>query len=173
MTRRQFTTFSAISLSVILLSARSGFAQSGRWALLATGVVAMFLASFAAPEYFGWRGPDDAELHQRRRLSVQVLVSEAALQRATSVAEFLGSDWQTSASSSPRRSPSANAATGGRRQLSVRYPQPAVHDQSAARHYLGQRRFGRVAKCVTSSASLTSSNLRQDQESPANVCHER
>ena len=67
MTRRQFTTFSAISLSVILLSARSGFAQSGRWALLATGVVAMFLASFAAPEYFGWRGPDDAELHQRRR----------------------------------------------------------------------------------------------------------
>jgi hypothetical protein len=68
MTRRQFITVSAIALTVILVSALTGFAQSGRWALLATGVVAMVLASFAAPEYFGCREPEDAELRRRWRL---------------------------------------------------------------------------------------------------------
>ena len=65
MTRRQLLSVVATGLTVILVSALTGFAQSGRWALLATGVVASVLASFAAPEYFGWREPEDA--HRRRR----------------------------------------------------------------------------------------------------------
>jgi hypothetical protein len=69
MTRRQLLTVAAIGLTVILVSALTGFAQSGRWALLATGALATVLATFGAPEYFGWREPEDAELRRRRRLS--------------------------------------------------------------------------------------------------------
>jgi|GraSoiStandDraft_2_1057267.scaffolds.fasta_scaffold49205_2 hypothetical protein len=60
MTRRQLLTWLLIVITVTVISALTGFAQSGRWALLATGVVAGVLASFAAPEYFGWREPPDA-----------------------------------------------------------------------------------------------------------------
>jgi len=39
----------------------TGFAETGRWALLRQqAVVALLLASLAAPEYFGWRYPPDA-----------------------------------------------------------------------------------------------------------------
>jgi hypothetical protein len=65
MTRRQLISALAIVTTVTVISALIGFAQSGRWALLATCVVAIVLASFAAPEYFGWREPEDA--HRRRR----------------------------------------------------------------------------------------------------------
>jgi hypothetical protein len=45
---------------VTAISAVLGFGQSGRWALLATYLVAIVVASFPAPEYFGWREPPDA-----------------------------------------------------------------------------------------------------------------
>jgi hypothetical protein len=66
MTRGQLLSVITIGVTVILISALIGFAQSGRWALLATGVVAGVLATFAAPEYFGWREPEDAHRHRRR-----------------------------------------------------------------------------------------------------------
>jgi|GraSoiStandDraft_30_1057271.scaffolds.fasta_scaffold1895256_1 hypothetical protein len=60
MTRRQLISWIAIATTVIAVSALTGFLQTGAWAQLATGVVAVVLASFAAPEYFGWRYPPDA-----------------------------------------------------------------------------------------------------------------
>jgi hypothetical protein len=60
MTRRQLISTIAIATTVILISVLTGFAETGRWALLATGVVALLLASLAAPEYFGWRYPPNA-----------------------------------------------------------------------------------------------------------------
>ena len=60
MTRRQLISYIAIVASVIAVSAATGFLQTGAWAQLATVVVAGVLASFAAPEYFGWRYPPDA-----------------------------------------------------------------------------------------------------------------
>jgi hypothetical protein len=58
MTRRQLITCCAIGITVILVAILTGFAQQGPWAQLATVVVAGVLATFAAPEYFGWREPD-------------------------------------------------------------------------------------------------------------------
>ena len=61
MTRRQLISYIAIVAIVIAESAAAtGFLQTGAWAQLATVVVAGVLASFAAPEYFGWRYPPDA-----------------------------------------------------------------------------------------------------------------
>jgi hypothetical protein len=60
MTRRQLISYLAIAATVIAISAATGFLQTGAWAQLATVVLAGLLASFVAPEYFGWRYPPDS-----------------------------------------------------------------------------------------------------------------
>jgi hypothetical protein len=60
MTRRQLITYLATAGSVMVISVLTGFLLKGSWAQAATVVVAGVLASFAAPEYFGWREPPDA-----------------------------------------------------------------------------------------------------------------
>jgi threonine/homoserine efflux transporter RhtA len=59
MTRHQLISYLPIAATVIGVSALTGFLQTGAWAQLATVVIAGVLASFAAPEYFGWRYPPD------------------------------------------------------------------------------------------------------------------
>jgi hypothetical protein len=60
MTRRRLITYLATAGSVMVISVLTGFLLMGSWAQLASVVVAGVLASFAAPEYFGWREPPDA-----------------------------------------------------------------------------------------------------------------
>ena len=61
MTRRQLISYIAIvGQRNRGLRGSPDSLQTGAWAQLATVVVAGVLASFAAPEYFGWRYPPDA-----------------------------------------------------------------------------------------------------------------